>query len=68
VILGGGTEKFRVLKSMIISFDTIQLIDKKTTLVVLRKFISDDKILTGRIFLVRIKNGYNYLKCEFSGL
>jgi hypothetical protein len=57
-------DKLRVSRSMIITFDTIKLVDQKTVRVIARKIISSDTIVTVTLILGRHANSYFCIKCE----
>lgn len=56
--------KSRVLRSMIIKFDTIVQIDQKTVKVIARKIKSSESIVTVSLILERKTNGYVCIKSE----
>lgn len=60
------TGKLRVLRSMIITIDTIKPINQKMVKVVARKIISQDSVVTLTLILGRNERGYSCIKCEES--
>ncbi len=66
VIYNDTNGKFRVSRSMIITFDTIPQIDQKTVKVIARKIKSSDSIVAVALYLERKSNSYVCKKCEES--
>jgi hypothetical protein len=64
VIYYDSNDKSRVSRSMIISFDSIILVDKKKVKVITRKILSSDTIVIASLLLERKANSYVCIKCE----